>query len=636
MAPPPTLIARLGVARILLRKHVGTPSHEAVSLAQKDAVLAVMSRVTETLGEMEAHDHSAIVSLASDAPWCAKHLDEILGPLLKAQENRNSRETEKKTRRPSQEFTPNILHYFTAAEWDRFTQEKSQHKAEFLITRVLQLGGINLTEPCKAWLSALLVKMVGLENATQRTKQEFYDGFKIEYKRRARRVKDCVYIEVLPSPAECKRLYPDLYHGIFGEEDPIASRVNTSEAFFNAIHCRPGKGMKALLAIANVDQPDSPRETEAAGSDDNQSQIVLLREMNALQKDHMALIKSTTENPRRMSCLKSLSAVQPLTTSTPPLMSRQGLLPARALAPPLRAIQDEQASRLGSPSPPQRIMSANVLEAAPSLSSPRQLPAATPSLGAPRLTPAEDAVNLMSEEDEAVMVDDSQATQAYDLGRPVEEPPLQDVASQEAESQATDSSSLSEQQKQQQQEALARKHIPISSAPPPPPQDLALVPASSALAPRATEEVLVAVPASPAVPVAQRILENMDDLGRARGTARAKAQRETKEAAAKAKADAKAKASDSVAKAAAKAIGKATPKVEPKVQPKPAAAAQPKPAAAAAGGLKRMRTGVSDESTRGNFRVRLEDGTSKGFKYDEATKEQVRQEAHAFYASHQG
>ena len=51
-------------------------------------------------------------------------------------------------------------------------------------------------------------------------------------------------------------------------------------------------------------------------------------------------------------------------------------------------------------------------------------------------------------------------------------------------------------------------------------------------------------------------------------------------------------------------------------------------AEAPAGGLKRK--GLQDERTRGNFRVRLSDGSSHGFKYTAETKDEVRLEAIRF------
>ena len=110
------------------------------------------------------------------------------------------------TRTKMQKFTPNILNYFTSAEWDRMQGQQSLGVAvDFLITRLHQLGGRCLSEPCKAWCSSLILSLRGLSNCTESTKQQVLEFFKKEYAsrgRKAAKVEPCL-VE-LPPPNELK------------------------------------------------------------------------------------------------------------------------------------------------------------------------------------------------------------------------------------------------------------------------------------------------------------------------------------------------------------------------------------------------------------------------------------------------
>ena len=143
MAPPSVLLARLGVARVLLQQHAGTPTHEALSRAQKDATLAVISRETENVKGMSDEDHAIVVTLVASIAWYPGHVGDLLAPLTQIKEEVERMKDDKKPRRPSQKFTPNILHYFTATEWDRMQTADPHSRSDFLMTRILQLGGFN-------------------------------------------------------------------------------------------------------------------------------------------------------------------------------------------------------------------------------------------------------------------------------------------------------------------------------------------------------------------------------------------------------------------------------------------------------------------------------------------------------------
>ena len=106
----------------------------------------------------------------------------------------------------------------------------------------------------------------------------------------------------------------------------------------------------------------------------------------------------------------------------------------------------------------------------------------------------------------------------------------------------------------------------------------------------------------------------------------------SKAAAGNAKAHAKAPA-----KASAAAVGKAKAHAEAPAKANAAAAGKAKAHAAAGKAkapAKRLRSGLQHEASRKTFRVRLSDGSSVGFKYEDDTMEVKKLEAEAFLAEY--
>ena len=202
MSAPRDVMARLGCARMLLMRSKDTAQHTIVSRLQADAVCDLMQRQAVDMANMAPDMRAKMGALATAGAWCPVDIAKIMSlvqpppkpmPVVA-------------TRTKMQKFTPNILNYFTSAEWDRMQGQQSLGVAvDFLITRLHQLGGRCLSEPCKAWCSSLILSLRGLSNCTESTKQQVLEFFKKEYAsrgRKAAKVEPCLL--ELPPPNELK------------------------------------------------------------------------------------------------------------------------------------------------------------------------------------------------------------------------------------------------------------------------------------------------------------------------------------------------------------------------------------------------------------------------------------------------
>ena len=141
-------MARLGCARMLLVRSKGTTQHTMVSRLQTDAVVDLMKRQPVAMAGMTPGMRAAMGALVTAGAW---HPDDIVKIMNLAQPPAPVPK-QAVVRAKMQKFTPNILHYFTAAEWERMKSQQSLGVAvDFLISRLHQLGGRCLSEPCKAW-----------------------------------------------------------------------------------------------------------------------------------------------------------------------------------------------------------------------------------------------------------------------------------------------------------------------------------------------------------------------------------------------------------------------------------------------------------------------------------------------------
>ena len=129
-------MARLGCASMLLMRSKDTAQHTIVSRLQADAVCDLMQRQAVDMANMAPDMRAKMGALATAGAWCPGDMAKIMSlvqppapppkPVV--------------VRTKMQKFTPNILNYFTGAEWDRMQSQQSLGVAvDFLITRLHQL-----------------------------------------------------------------------------------------------------------------------------------------------------------------------------------------------------------------------------------------------------------------------------------------------------------------------------------------------------------------------------------------------------------------------------------------------------------------------------------------------------------------
>ena len=226
--PPPDIMLRLGCARMVLQRSKGKPIHELTSQTQAAAVVDVMKQLSKEVLAMGPDSRARVVALVAAGAWQPDDMTNIMKCLV----------PQKAARAPMQKFTPNILHYFTAAEWAGMRGAKIGTAMDFLITRLLQLGGRCLSEPCKAWCASLLLLLNGMSQCTNDTRNQVLQFFKQEYSRRGRKDPE---LQVLPMPTELKAEQPALYQAVFGMHDPVPSAIEMSTLKLHNVFCRASR-----------------------------------------------------------------------------------------------------------------------------------------------------------------------------------------------------------------------------------------------------------------------------------------------------------------------------------------------------------------------------------------------------------
>ena len=120
---------------------------------------------------------------------------------------------------------------------------------EFLIGRLLQLGGLCLSEPCKAWCVSLCLLLNGMPHCTDATRAQVLQHFKKEYARRNRKAPRVDTLVVnLPLPMELKTQQPALYRAVFGDQDPVPSQIDVATTSLPVVFCRSSSS-KSLYAL---------------------------------------------------------------------------------------------------------------------------------------------------------------------------------------------------------------------------------------------------------------------------------------------------------------------------------------------------------------------------------------------------
>ena len=332
-------MSRLGVARILIGNATKDPvRHAAISMTQKDALMELVKQDAATLATMTAEARARVVSAAACVEWHSDHVGEIMAAF---QTESPTKKKEPKAKRPMQQFTPNIVEYFTAKEWTDMESQPPAAKMDLLITRTLQLGGVCLGELCKARLANLLCDFQGLATATQTVKQNVLDIFKDEYKRRVRKVKECdqtaVHLTYLPTPDLLKREHPALFRSVFPSDDPVPPRADVGALSKVKVDCR--KTSQAARRMAVMDS----QQLAIVGASSSSGSAALLNSVLEMHRDSMQLLQLAypkQDDASGLRCLKSMA--------TPPLMPQQGYQRPgglKALPPPPTADAASTAGR---------------------------------------------------------------------------------------------------------------------------------------------------------------------------------------------------------------------------------------------------------------------------------------------------
>ena len=162
---------------------------------------------------MDPEARAKVAALVASSVWHPDDMEEIMSRLAPPP-------GAKASRHPMQKFTPNILHYFTAAEWQSMKGVRIGAAMDLLTSRLLQLGGRCLSEPCKAWCVSLCLLLNGMPHCTDATRAQVLQHFKKEYARRSRKAAkvDTVVVE-LPLPIGLKTQQPELYRSVFGDQE---------------------------------------------------------------------------------------------------------------------------------------------------------------------------------------------------------------------------------------------------------------------------------------------------------------------------------------------------------------------------------------------------------------------------------
>ena len=188
-----------------------------VSRTQCDAIIDMMTSHAEDVGKMSPDMRSKMVALATSGAWHQDDLATILS--LMAAPKRKAKGS--RSRGPMQKATPNIIHYFLLSEWRDFQDKGVNLAMDYLITRLLQLGYKNVSEPCMAWCASMMLFLAKMNNSPQSVKQRVLLHFKDEYHGRARRAPCVGTVPLsLPMPDVFLRKCPELVHLVFPGEKP--------------------------------------------------------------------------------------------------------------------------------------------------------------------------------------------------------------------------------------------------------------------------------------------------------------------------------------------------------------------------------------------------------------------------------
>ena len=181
-------MARLGCARLVLARGRADRSEEEenrmLSQTQRDSIVAEIKAQGRQIKSMSPDAAARMSSLASSVAFAEGHLGHILQQVQHSQVSGSGSGGARTW--TTQYATPQILSYFSKDEWELFEGAGTNSAMEHLIHRLLQLGYVRLSEPCKAWCTGLLLHMAQQSHATANVKAKWLKTFKGLYCRRAK------------------------------------------------------------------------------------------------------------------------------------------------------------------------------------------------------------------------------------------------------------------------------------------------------------------------------------------------------------------------------------------------------------------------------------------------------------------
>ena len=285
VAPKPAgefemLMARVGCARLLVAKAKGKLEEGVVSRVQKDALLAAMSKNAEFLPGLSSENRGKLLALLLQCSFA----EDDKAAILKMVDPVVAQKKKKSKRKQMQVFYPTILQYFRTDEWRSMRDTADMcNVVDVFVSRLLELGGCNLSEPCMASVVSCMMWLCGAMRLDQQSKSRVLMYVKAEYKRRGRHQQQFAmpYMLRLPAVQLLQAQQPDLWEKVFGAEEPGPAPISSS-TILPLVRCRMTKKLKKELADHML---------SSGGQSALPSDIVKL--MQSMQQSHADLLNLT-------------------------------------------------------------------------------------------------------------------------------------------------------------------------------------------------------------------------------------------------------------------------------------------------------------------------------------------------------
>ena len=282
--PLEQLFTRIGCARLALAKSSASSTNQAAAVRQ------ALDNASKELQQGSADQRARLHQLLMQCNF--EEEEEEKRQLVEALE---ALAPKRPDRRPNQVFYPSILNYFTEFEWTGMNGQGVTDAMGLLIARMLQLGGVNISEKCKTSLLRVLLKLCDARGLAESAKNEMLQVMKSTYKNQARRNPRVsqVYLLVLPSPESLKTLHPGLYSSVFPDGDPRPHDPHLLEDMPTVV-CRRSRSASQLFRLEAARRMDTTQN--------------LLQQVVSLQGASMiALQRRDDSNTNFMGALRNLA-----------------------------------------------------------------------------------------------------------------------------------------------------------------------------------------------------------------------------------------------------------------------------------------------------------------------------------------